>query len=74
MVLYINVIYAFYLNCQSNIENERIKKGIHLFLSFGKNVDIPTVLHVCLASTLQPHVCLERIEKAGCATQYVETF
>lgn len=26
MVLYINVIYAFYLNCQSNVENERSKK------------------------------------------------
>lgn len=26
MVLYINVTYVFYLNCQSNVENERIKK------------------------------------------------
>lgn len=51
-----------------------LKKGFHLFLSFGKNVDTATVLHVCLASTLQPRVCLERIEKAGCATQYVDTF
>lgn len=31
MVLYINVTYAFYLNCQSNVENERIKKRYSSF-------------------------------------------
>lgn len=51
-----------------------LKKGIHPFLSIGKNVDAPAVLHVYLARIIHSCVCLERIEKAGCATQDVETF
>ena len=74
MALYMNVTYAFYLNCPSNVENERVKEGILLFLSIGKNVDTPAVLHVYLARILHSCVCLKRIEKAGCATQNVETF
>lgn len=39
-----------------------VKKGINLFLSVGKNVDAPAVLHVYLARNLHLCVCLERIE------------
>lgn len=66
MILYISTTREFYFNYQTNVENERIKKGNYVLLSISKNVVTPTVLQVYVARILFSHVCSERIGKAGC--------
>lgn len=68
MILYVSTTCKFHFNYQTNVENERIKKGNYVLLSTSKNVVTPTVLQMYVARILLSHVCSERIGKAECTT------